>query len=95
MVFRDHARIDGQHTGSVRGRGRLELGAGSRLDGDLQSDVVVVGGIVHGDVRVRERACLESTAELYGSLRAPVLEVADGGRIEGHCLTGEAARKTP
>ncbi len=93
VVFRDRACIEGSHRGPVRGRGVLEIAAGARVEGEIESDCVVVGGKVQGSIRARERVCLEGTGAVLGDVCAPTLEVADGGVMDGDCLTGEEARQ--
>jgi cytoskeletal protein CcmA (bactofilin family) len=78
-------QIDGQLTGDVICRGRLEVGAGARIEGRVEANVLVVLGELQGDAAVGERIELGATARVVGSISAPRVAVAEGCVLRGRC----------
>jgi cytoskeletal protein CcmA (bactofilin family) len=92
VSFRGEARLDGEVVGEVRAEGRLQIGPSARVEGNIEIDEAVIAGNVVGDVRARSRVELQETARVRGNIQTPRLEMAEGGVLEGRCLTGAAAQ---
>ena len=85
LSFRGAARVDGELSGNVVAEGCLVIGEGARVRARIEVDELIVGGDLEGDVHARRRVELLRTARVVGTLRSPVLAVAEGGILEGRC----------
>ena len=85
LSFRGAARVDGKLTGTVVAEGCLVIGEGARVHARIEVDELVVGGDLEGEIHARRRVELLQTAHVVGTLRCPVLAVAEGGILEGRC----------
>lgn len=87
--------IEGDLQGEVRIDGTVRVGRSGRVRGALEARVVEIGGKVKGDVRGRERIVLDASAELFGDLSAPRVEIHEGAFFKGAVeMTGGGAAKT-
>lgn len=87
--------IEGDLQGEVRIDGTVRVGRGGRVRGALEARVVEIGGKVKGDVRGRERIVLDASAELFGDLSAPRVEIHEGAFFKGAVeMTGGGTPKT-
>ena len=83
------ARIDGTVNGDVSVSGRLVLGREAVVNGNITAESILLGGKVQGNVTVRDRADLLSTARLQGDLTAGILVVDKGAFFCGQCRMEE------
>jgi len=91
LCFRGPARVDGTLCGEIQARGTLLIGPGARVEAQVDVDELILAGQLEGDVRVRRRTELRSTAQLRGSLRTPRLAVEEGGRMNARLEAGPPA----
>jgi len=91
VAFDGAARIEGELSGRVEGRGRLEIGVGGRVEGGVQADEVISSGVVEGDVEAAVRAELREGACLNGAIRTPALVMHEGAVLNGPCRIEPAA----
>ena len=77
------ARLDGRFTGRILGSGQVIVGPDARVQADIESRSVVIGGRVEGDVRASERVELQASAQLFGSINAPKVSIAEGAWVGG------------
>jgi cytoskeletal protein CcmA (bactofilin family) len=92
------ARIDGQLRGEVIGPGPLWIGPRANVEARVETDELVVIGVLAGDVRASRRIALEGTARVRGQLSTPSLSLAEGALLEGRCTAGqprEAGAESP
>ena len=82
------ARVDGQLRGEVIGPGPLWIGPRANLEARIETDELVVSGVLAGDVRASRRIALEGTARVRGELSTPSLSLAEGALLEGRCTAG-------
>lgn len=83
MTFEGRVRIDGHYVGRAYSEDWLELGPGGLLEGAADVANAVIAGRVQGDLRVRERLVVDSTARVVGRIDAGSLEVRPGAILEG------------
>ena len=74
-------------SGTVEGEsdidGTLTLAEGGRWKGTMKADNIVIGGNVEGEVIARQQIEIVATARVAGSLRGPMIAVAEGAIIDG------------
>ena len=73
-------------SGTVEGEcdidGSLTIAEGGRWKGTMKADNIVVGGNVEGEVIARHQIEIVATARIAGSLRGPMIAVAEGAIID-------------
>ena len=74
-------RIDGRIEGNVR-CGRLDLGEGGAISGDVAAEEARIAGTVEGRIEVRTLT-LERSARVTGDVSYESLATAAGARIDG------------
>jgi len=82
------ARIDGQLRGEVIGPGPLWIGPRANVEARVETDELVVAGVLAGEVRASRRIALDGTARVRGELSTPILSLAEGALLEGRCTAG-------
>lgn len=93
LTLQGSVRIDGNVTGNIHCDGEVTIGREGSVDGDVDADVVVLGGKLNGRLLASVRLVMESTASLTGDLATTALEVAEGARFDGTCAMGPEAIK--
>ena len=90
-------RIDGRFRGPVLQVEQLYVGPSGRVKTEIVANVVVVEGVVVGNISASNRVLLLATARVAGDLLAPELIIQDGAILDGHCsigpVHGEDARR--
>ena len=76
-------RIDGKMEGSIIRADVVVLGKDASIVGDITAREVIVGGIVHGNIRASSRAELLASATVEGNIDAAVIRIHEGGSVQG------------
>jgi len=96
LSFWGSARVDGALRGQVFGDGVLEVGPDANVVARIELDVLIVEGVVDGDVVARERVEIRSGGRIAAAIRTPRLVLAEGGSLEGRLtMTGRAGASVP
>ncbi len=86
-------RIDGRMEGNVRRADTVVVGIGGVIVGDVEAREVIVAGMIHGSIIADARIEVQSSARIYGDVRAPTLALHEGGIVHGHlCVEAEGDR---
>lgn len=94
LDFVGTVRIDGRFEGEISTDGDLILGPKAAIVGSVKVGRLTSCGRIEGDVTVKEKAVMEKTSVLNGSLNAPSLVVEQGAVIEGGVvMTKEGASR--
>ena len=88
LAFWGLARVEGRLRGQVVAEGTLEIGPEADVHARIEVDVLVVEGLVEGEVLARERVEVRATGRVTAAVRTPRLVLAEGGRIEGRIEMG-------
>ena len=91
-IYAESARI----TGDLIGDGAVKIGAGSVVRGNLEATSAVIAGAVKGTIDVKGPVILDTTAVVFGNIRAKSMQINNGARIEGMCVlcyAGQSASK--
>ena len=81
--FRGNIVVEGRVDGHITAGGRITLGAGGAVKGNLTAPDIIIGGKVHGHVIAVGRAQLLATAHVDGDIKSPRLNVAEGATFSG------------
>ena len=88
MVFETTARILGTFEGRVIAKGEIQIGEGAACKAAVEGAVIIVDGLIEGDVQARERVQLNAKARVIGDIIATTLVVAEGASFTGNCRVG-------
>ncbi len=90
LSFSAPTRIEGQLKGEVHASGLLMVGAGARVEAQVEAQTLIIEGRVKGEVKGAERVEIKPGGELIGSVETRVLVVEEGGHLEGDCRMPQA-----
>ena len=83
-TFKAMLRIDGRFSGQITSdNGTLIVGAGGRVDANIDVAVITVQGVVNGDIIASKRIELGRAAKLTGNIQTPALVIEPGAIFEG------------
>ena len=81
-------RIDGEIQGDIFCESNITIGEGAKVNGQIDANVITIGGKVSGTVRAKEKLVLDSKGNLKGDIFAKILLVEAGAKFDGKCKTG-------
>ncbi|MBU1076318.1 MAG: polymer-forming cytoskeletal protein [Spirochaetes bacterium] len=85
LSFKNPVLITGRYKGSIDTESELIISEGSRVEADIRSKVVILEGVLTGDVEASEMVDILPTGKLYGNITTAKLKIADGVIFEGTC----------
>lgn len=87
IVFEGTLRVDAYMAGSIRSDGgRLILGDGGTIDGDVFVREALINGTVRGDIHGTARVELGSFARVIGDIETAELLIQPGATFQGRCV---------
>ena len=81
-------RIDGEIQGDIFCESNITIGEGAIVTGQVNANVITVGGKVSGIVRAKDNLILDSKSNLIGDIFAKNLVIDEGAKFDGKCKTG-------
>jgi len=78
-------RIDGYFKGQIETSGKVLVGETGLVETDIRSGIVVIGGMVTGNIYATKQIRLLSTCRLNGDIVTPKLFLEEGAVFEGNC----------
>lgn len=81
-------RIDGHLIGSIKTQGRIVLGEGGVIEGEVLCKTGIIGGEIKANIVSEELLTLKSTAKLNGEITAGKLAIEPGANFTGKCSMG-------
>ena len=95
----DHSvRVDGILKGKLICKKTLTVGVNGEIEGEIEAKNAIIGGKIHGKIKVAEKLVLESKSTLIGELKASKLLIDEGAVFEGTSKMGikdQAPMATP
>ena len=82
-------RIEGKVQGAIRATKSVLVGRGGAVDGDIETQDVVVAGAVTGTVVGASRVELQQTCRIEGDIRSRRIKLDEGGQVEGRFQMGK------
>ena len=93
LVSSGDVRIDGHLKGSIKTQGRLVLGEGGVIDGQVKCQTGIIAGQLKATITTEELLTLKSTSKLSGEIVAGQLAVEPGAMFTGKCSMGPIIKK--
>lgn len=75
-------RVEGTSEGDITAKGRVMIGTAGKVEGNIKSRSVTIGGTVEGDVEA-SRISVMSSGRVMGDLTTASLTTQEGGFIQG------------
>jgi len=85
LKFEDSLKIDGRFEGAIESPGFLMVESGSEVIADINVGVLVVGGLIRGDVSASERLEVLPGGSIVGNIRCTNLIMAENTDFQGDC----------
>ena len=81
-------RIDGTLKGAVKTKGKVVVGQGGTIEGDIECNNADIAGSLNAKITVVQLLSLKATAKLTGDLVTNKLAIEPGAAFTGHCSMG-------
>ncbi len=88
-------RIDGNVKGDIKASGNVTVGESGEVDGQINADIITLGGKVTGSVNAKDKLVLESKAALKGDIITKILVVEAGAKFDGKSSMGDIKESLP
>lgn len=82
-------RVEGRVEGSIKAAKSVVVGREGTVDGDIETQDVVVAGRISGTVYGESRVELKDTCHVNGDIRSRRIKLDEGGQVEGSLQMGE------
>ena len=83
-------RVDGTIQGDVNSLGNVTVGEQGVVNGQVNGQMIIIGGKVTGMINAKDKLTLESKANLKGDVFTKILVVEAGARFEGKSNMGDS-----
>lgn len=93
VTYESAMRIEGKFEGKIASKGRLAVGKGASVSGDVSVGQFSVDGAFKGNVLSSDKVEISSTGQIQGDIRAPKLVVAEGATLVGNVVITPDALK--
>lgn len=80
--------LKGQLLGSLETKNDLQLREGGMIEADIKAKNAFIAGGVKGNLDVREKIEMSSSAKVSGDLMCRVLAIEEGAVLNGKCKVG-------
>ncbi len=81
-------RLDGKFIGTINSNGKVVIGEGGKLEGEIICTNANISGTVQGKISVKELLSLQATANINGDLETGKLSIEPGANFTGACSMG-------
>ncbi|MDY6935325.1 MAG: polymer-forming cytoskeletal protein [Spirochaetota bacterium] len=82
-------RIDGKFKGTIETDGKVLIGQTGEAITDIKARIVIVGGIVRGNIFATERVIMLSSGQIKGNIITPSIIMEEGVVFDGNCTINE------
>lgn len=92
LKVKNSLRIDGIVKGNVNTTDTIIVGKDGEVEGRVRAKHLLLGGKVKGNIIASGRVFLESTASVFGDIKAVRLVVDEGAIFDGKCTMDEGEK---
>jgi cytoskeletal protein CcmA (bactofilin family) len=87
VIFDHISRVHGILVGEVRAKegSTLILSETAVVEGNIEADILMIDGYVHGDVVAKTQLVISRTGRVVGNIKTPSLTLEFGAYFEGRC----------
>lgn len=81
-------RLDGKLIGKIKSSGKVVIGEGGQLEGEILCTNANISGMIKGKIVVKELLSLQATANINGDIETSKLSIEPGANFTGACSMG-------
>ena len=93
LGFNGTFRIDSEFEGEIVTSDTLIIGESAVISAEITVGTIYISGKVIGNITAKERVEINSTGEVYGNIKTPVLVIDEGVIFEGNCAMKKSEEK--
>jgi cytoskeletal protein CcmA (bactofilin family) len=82
-------RVDGEIQGDIISQSNVSVGENGQVNGQINAEVITIGGKVSGTVKAKEKLVLDSKGNLRGDIFTRILVVEAGAKFDGKSKMGD------
>jgi cytoskeletal protein CcmA (bactofilin family) len=82
-------RVDGEVLGDIISQSNVSVGENGQVNGQINAEVITIGGKVSGTVKAKEKLVLDSKGNLRGDIFTKILVVEAGAKFDGKSKMGD------
>ena len=83
-------RVDGEILGDIISQSNVSVGENGQVNGQINANVITIGGKVSGTVKAKEKLVLDSKGNLKGDIFTKILVVEAGAKFDGKSKMGDS-----
>lgn len=83
--------VEGEVVGSLKTTKNLRVGERAVIEADVEAQTALISGEVRGNLTVKDRTELTSTARIHGDIKTTVISIDSGAVVYGKCECGESS----
>jgi cytoskeletal protein CcmA (bactofilin family) len=99
VTFRGGLRVDGHICGNLQAEpeesGYLMLGPSARVEGGVRAAVIIVAGVVEGNLHASDKLALQPQARIMGDIHYRALAMQAGAVVSGKLCHHPAVEAIP
>lgn len=81
-------RLDGKLIGTITSKGKVVIGEGGKIEGEVVCANANISGSIKGKISVEELLSLQATANINGDIITSKLSIEPGANFTGSCSMG-------
>lgn len=85
-------RIDGNVVGKVLAKGKVVVGSGGCVEGEINCKTLDISGEVKANVQAAALTSLKATAKVTGNITTPKISIEPGALFVGECKMDSAGK---
>lgn len=94
LTFEGTVRIGGRFKGEIFTKDTLVVDPTAEIEAQIEADVVIISGMVKGNVVAKKRIIMHPPAILKGTVTTPSLQIDEGVVFEGASYMPKSKTKT-
>ena len=83
-------RVDGEVLGDIISQSNVSVGENGQVNGQINANVITIGGKVSGMIKAKEKLVLDSKGNLKGDIFTKILVVEAGAKFDGKSKMGDS-----
>lgn len=83
LTFEGTVRIGGKFKGEIFTKDTLVIDPGADVEAYIEANIVIISGVVRGNIFARRRVIMHPPAVLKGTITTPSLRIDEGVVFEG------------
>jgi cytoskeletal protein CcmA (bactofilin family) len=90
--------VEGRVNGTLKTNQNLRIGTNAKIKAGVEAANVLIAGEVTGNLLIKEKTELKSTAKVTGDITTQIISIETGAVLNGKCISGKEvpeSKETP